>query len=58
MSTIIFARNILQREGVKIVNAWKNVKVDFRVNGKHDHYIQKKMGKPINKRPTKSRRKK
>lgn len=39
------------------MNAWKNIRVDFRINGKHDHYIEKKPGKSITKRATKRRTK-
>lgn len=31
------------------MNANRNIKIDFRINGKHDHYIEKKKGKSINK---------
>lgn len=39
------------------MNANRNLTIDFRVNGKHDHYIQKTQGKSIeSKRATKKRR--
>jgi len=40
------------------MNANRNMKIDFRVNGKHDHYIQPEHGKSVTKRATKKRRKK
>lgn len=38
------------------MNAARNLKIDFRINGKHDHYIQKETGRSVTKRPTKKRR--
>ncbi len=38
------------------MNANRNLIVDFRINGEHDHYIQKKNGKSIKKRATKKRK--
>ena len=38
------------------MNATRNLKIDFRVNGKHDHYILKSKGKSVTKRATKARR--
>ena len=38
------------------MNASRNLRIDFRVNGKHDHYIQKERGKSVTKRATKARR--
>lgn len=29
------------------MNAARNLKIDFRINGKHDHYIQKTPGKHV-----------
>lgn len=29
------------------MNAARNLIIDFRINGKHDHYIQKKKGKHV-----------
>lgn len=37
------------------MNATKNMTIDFRINGKHDHYIEPKRGKSITKRATKKR---
>lgn len=39
------------------MNANKNIKIDFRINGKHDHFIQKNKGKHIDRgKATKKRR--
>lgn len=38
------------------MNRNKNIKIDFRINGKHDHYIEAKHGKSVQKRATKPRR--
>lgn len=38
------------------MNANRNIKIDFRINGKHDHYIESKHGKSIKNRPTKVRK--
>lgn len=38
------------------MNRNRNISIDFRVNGKHDHTIEKKAGKSIGKRATKKRR--
>lgn len=39
------------------MNRSKNIKIDFRINGKHDHFIEKKPGKSIPKvRATKPKR--
>lgn len=38
------------------MNATRNLRIDFRINGKHDHYIQKEKGRSVTKRPTKKRR--
>lgn len=37
------------------MNANRNIKIDFRINGKHDHYIEPKKGIHIKKRPCKKR---
>lgn len=37
------------------MNANRNITIDFRINGKHDHYIKPKHGKSITKRATKKR---
>ena len=29
------------------MNANRNIKIDIRVNGKHDHFIQKNKGKHV-----------
>ena len=34
-----------------------NMIIDFRINGKHDHTIQKKSGRSVAKRATKKRKK-
>ena len=39
------------------MNANRNLKIDFNINNKHDHYIQKNEGRSIKKRATKKRRK-
>ena len=31
------------------MNRNRNIKVDFRINGKHDHYIEPKHGKSVPK---------
>lgn len=33
----------------KKMNRNRNIKVDFRINGKHDHYIEPKHGKSVPK---------
>lgn len=38
------------------MNANRNIKIDFRVNGKHDHFIMKRKGKSVKKRPCKERK--
>lgn len=38
------------------MNKNRNLVIDFRVNGQHDHTIEKKQGKSIKKRATKKRR--
>lgn len=38
------------------MNRNRNIKIDFRVNGKHDHYIEPKHGKSVQMRATKPRR--
>ena len=38
------------------MNRNRNIVIDFRINGKHDHTIAPKSGRPITKRPTKKRR--
>lgn len=41
------------------MNRNRNIKIDFRVNGRHDHYIEAVHGKSVPKhRATKPRRKK
>ena len=35
------------------MNANRSITIDFRINGKHDHYIEPKHGKSITKRATK-----
>lgn len=37
------------------MNANRNLKIDFQVNHKHDHYIEPNHGRSIKKRPTKKR---
>ena len=39
------------------MNANRNMKIDFRVNGKHDHYIEKSPGRSIEKRRATKKRK-
>ena len=39
------------------MNANRNLKIDFMVNGKHDHFIESKQGKSRKKRATKKGRK-
>lgn len=39
------------------MNVNRNIRIDFRVNGKHDHFIQKKKGKHISEmKATKKKR--
>jgi len=38
------------------MNRNRNLKIDFRINGKHDHYIEPKHGKTILLRATKSKK--
>lgn len=38
------------------MNRNRNLIIDFRINGKHDHTIESKHGKSITKRATKKRR--
>ncbi len=38
------------------MNANRNMKIDFRINGKHDHYIEPKHGKSRKFRPTKPKK--
>ena len=39
------------------MNANRNIKIDFRVNGKHDHFIKKNKGKHVDRgKATKKRR--
>lgn len=38
------------------MNANRKMKIDFRINNVHDHYIEPKHGKSIQKRPCKKRR--
>ena len=38
------------------MNANRKQVIDFRINGKHDHYIEPKQGKSIKKRATKKRK--
>ena len=41
------------------MNRNRNIKIDFRVNGRHDHFIEKRSGKSVPKpRATKRRTKK
>lgn len=41
------------------MNRNRNIKIDFRVNGRHDHYIKKRPGKSVPKwKATKKRTKK
>lgn len=41
------------------MNRNKNIKIDFRINGKHDHYIEKRPGTSVPKqKATKKRMKK
>ena len=37
------------------MNVNRSITIDFRINGKHDHYIEPKHGKSITKRATKKR---
>ena len=37
------------------MNANRKMIIDFRINGKHDHYIEPKHGKSITRRATKKR---
>lgn len=39
------------------MNKNRKLVIDFRINGKHDHYIEPKHGKSIKKRATKKRNK-
>ena len=39
------------------MNRNRNMIIDFRINGKHDHTIEPKHGKSVTKRATKKRRK-
>lgn len=39
------------------MNAARNQRIDFRINGTHDHWIEKTKGKSVKKRATKKRRK-
>ena len=39
------------------MNRNRNLVIDFRVNGQHDHTIEPKPGKSIKKRATKKKRK-
>ena len=39
------------------MNANRNLVIDFRINGEHDHYIKPKKGRSIKKRATKKGRK-
>lgn len=38
------------------MNKNRNIKIDFRINGKHDHYIEPKHGKSRKFRPTKPKK--
>lgn len=38
------------------MNANRNLRIDFRINKKHDHYIVKTKGTSVTKRPTKKKR--
>lgn len=40
------------------MNRNRNIKIDFRINGRHDHYIYKRPGKSVPKhRATKQKEK-
>lgn len=38
------------------MNRNRNLIIDFRINGKHDHAIEPKHGRSVTKRATKKRR--
>lgn len=38
------------------MNRNRNMKIDFRINGKHDHYIEPKHGKSVKRRATKPKK--
>lgn len=38
------------------MNSNRNLKIDFRINGKHDHYIEPKHGKSVKLRATKPKK--